>query len=130
MTIVMMMSILTSAFSASCSFYSYTPHFPSPFSLPSLSHYALIVIIIIGTAYTGGIPEGYDEDTNMANNTSTSHTQDSTHISSDVHQENRDGQKTIFPASIDSLFDFIDSEWGLSKKQVSLLVFQALCLFR
>ncbi len=31
--------------SASCSFYSYLPHFPSPFSLPSLSHYTLIVII-------------------------------------------------------------------------------------
>ena len=33
-----MMSILTSAISASCSFDSYTPHFPS--------HYTLIVIII------------------------------------------------------------------------------------
>jgi hypothetical protein len=30
MTVMMRMSILTSVFSASCSFYSYTPHFPSP----------------------------------------------------------------------------------------------------
>ena len=35
---VMVMSILTSAISASCSFYSYTPHFPSSFSfLPYLT---------------------------------------------------------------------------------------------
>ena len=33
----------TNTFSASCSFYSYAPHFPPPF-LPPLSHYTLIVI--------------------------------------------------------------------------------------
>ena len=35
----------TNTFSASCSFYSYTPHFPPSISfhlLPSLSHYTLI----------------------------------------------------------------------------------------
>ena len=41
---VMMMNILTSAISASCSFYSYIP----PLLLPSLFHYTLIVISIIG----------------------------------------------------------------------------------
>ena len=42
MMVMTMMSILTSAISASCSFYSYTPHFPSSFCfllLPSLYPY-------------------------------------------------------------------------------------------
>ena len=33
----MVMSILTSFFSACCSFYSYAPHFPSPFSSPPIA---------------------------------------------------------------------------------------------
>ena len=45
-TTIIFMNILTSAsaFSASCSFYSYTPHFPPSISisLPSISHYTLL----------------------------------------------------------------------------------------
>ena len=48
MTMIMLMNILTSTSVLLCSFYSYTPHFPSSIfhlSLPSLSHSTLIVII-------------------------------------------------------------------------------------
>ena len=44
MTVMVMMSILTSAISASCSFYSYTP----PLLLPSLFHHTLFVILECG----------------------------------------------------------------------------------
>jgi hypothetical protein len=55
---VMVKSILTSAICASCSFYSYIPHFPSSISI-SFLHYLSLYIIIIGSSLkeqlTGGV---------------------------------------------------------------------------
>ena len=42
-----------SCFSAvPAAFYSYTPHFPSSISLPSLSHYTLIIIVVRAAIYS------------------------------------------------------------------------------
>jgi hypothetical protein len=48
LVMMLMRSILTSCLclSASCSFYSYTPHFPSSFSFLHYAHYTLIIIIL------------------------------------------------------------------------------------
>ena len=49
--------------SASCSFYSYTPHLPSSISLllPSLSHYTLITTLSLYTADDSSVSDSTDQ---------------------------------------------------------------------